>query len=271
MSENVTVSSTKRLIESAIMVAIGTVLSVIKLIDMPYGGSVTIGAMLPVIIIAYRHGVKWGLVTGFVYGLLQQLLGLDNLSYVTTAISVIAVILLDYIIAYMVTGFGGVFRKISSQRLALVYGAILVCALRYICHLISGATVWAGLPIPTGAALAYSAGYNATYMIPETIVTAILAYYVGSVLDFRSEKILHIAKNKREKFPVSAWIGGLILSAVLLFDIRNIFMHLQNADSGDFDLSGFASVNWTLLAIVTAVGIVISCVLFYCETRKNNG
>ncbi|MBQ7200725.1 MAG: energy-coupled thiamine transporter ThiT, partial [Eubacterium sp.] len=73
MSQSVRISTVKRLTESSIMIAIGTVLSLIKLIDMPYGGSVTIACMLPVVIIAYRYGVSWGLFTGFVFGLLQQL------------------------------------------------------------------------------------------------------------------------------------------------------------------------------------------------------
>ena len=78
-----TLSNSRKLTEAAIMLAIGTVLSLIKLIDLPYGGSVTIASMLPVVIIAYRHGIKWGLMTGFVYGVIQQLLGLNTLSYAT--------------------------------------------------------------------------------------------------------------------------------------------------------------------------------------------
>ncbi len=167
--ENKTVSRVQMLVESAVMLAIATVLSMIKLFNLPYGGSVTIASMLPIIIISYRHGLRWGLLSGLVYGIIQQLLGLDTLSWVTTWQSIVAVILLDYIIAFAVTGFGGVFRKKCSQPMALLLGALLVGLLRYICHVISGATVWAGLSIPTNAAMIYSLGYNATYMIPETI------------------------------------------------------------------------------------------------------
>ena len=58
------------------MIAIATVLSIIKLVSLPYGGSVTIASMLPIIIISYRHGVKWGLLSGLAYGAIQQLLDL---------------------------------------------------------------------------------------------------------------------------------------------------------------------------------------------------
>ena len=270
MSQNATVSKTRRLIESAVMVSIGTVLSMIKLIDMPYGGSVTVGCMLPVIVIAYRYGFRWGLVTGFVFGLLQQLLGLDNLSYVTTWQSIVAVILLDYIVAYMSVGFAGLFKKVRPQSFALILGAVIASILRYLCHVISGATVWAGLAIPTKAAVIYSAGYNGTYMLPEMIVTAILAYYIGTVLDFGRDHIAHLEKDDKPGVPVMKWIGGLLVAAALLFDIRMIFANLQNAETGDFDLSGFMSVNWSLLLIVTVVCALIAAVLIYVSGRMGS-
>ncbi|MBR3082809.1 MAG: energy-coupled thiamine transporter ThiT, partial [Clostridiales bacterium] len=166
------ISKTRMLTEAAIMLALATVLSIVKILELPYGGSVTVACMLPIVIIAYRHGVKFGLLTAFVFGVIQQIFGLKTLSYVTTWQSVVAVIALDYIVAFTVIGLGGVFRKMPSQANGLMMGTVLVCALRFLCHVISGATVWAGLSIPTNAALIYSIGYNATYMVPETIVTA---------------------------------------------------------------------------------------------------
>ncbi|MBQ3669509.1 MAG: energy-coupled thiamine transporter ThiT, partial [Clostridia bacterium] len=40
-------SSSKFMVESAMMIAIASVLSIIKIVDMPYGGSVTLASMLP--------------------------------------------------------------------------------------------------------------------------------------------------------------------------------------------------------------------------------
>ncbi|MBO7402490.1 MAG: energy-coupled thiamine transporter ThiT [Lachnospiraceae bacterium] len=268
MSNTTNVSSTRRLAESAIMVAIATVLSLIKLLDLPYGGSVTIACMLPIVIVAYRHGMKYGLFAGVVFGIIQQVLGLHTLSYVTTWQSIVAVILLDYVIAFMVTGFGGLFRKISSQPRALLYGSLVVCALRYICHVISGATVWAGLSIPTNAALIYSLGYNATYMVPETIVTAVIAFYVGSVIDFREANIARIYKKEKEGAPILKWIGGFLFAAALVFDVRMIFMHTQDAESGEFITDGLAKVNWTLIAVVSIIAVAAAVVLFLIRTVK---
>ena len=276
MSETKTENKEKRsgkhtarmIVESALMVALATGLSVIKLLDLPYGGSVTVASMLPLIIIAYRHGVKWGLLTGLVYGIIQQLLGLDNLSYVTTWQSVLAVILLDYIIAYTVTGIGGIFKPSMPQHRAITGGALIVCILRYACHVLSGATVWAGLSIPTSAALAYSFGYNATYMIPETIVTVAAAYYIGSLLDFRNEAIGYYRKEQKKSYPIIRAVAGILIVAAVVFDSIQIFAHLQNPESGEFEITGLANVNWLLVGVVSGVAIVIAIMLGIITSKK---
>lgn len=192
----------RALVESAVMVALATVLSRIEIVDLPYGGSVTIASMLPIAIIAYRHGLGWGLGAGLVHGVIQQLFGLNNLQWVSGWQSVLAVILLDYIVAFAVVGLAGVFRKaVKNQATALTLGCVLVCVLRYICHVISGATVWAGLSIPTQAALGYSFIYNATYMLPETIILVVAALYVGSTVDFRAETPTRCAEKRKLETP----------------------------------------------------------------------
>ena len=270
MSQTDQVSNTRKLAEAAVMLAVGTVLSMIKFLDLPYGGSVTIACMLPVILIAYRHGVRFGMLTGLVFGIIQQLLGLNTLSYVTTWQSIVAVILLDYVIAFAMAGLGGIFRRLSSQPNALLAGTVLVCFLRYLCHVISGATVWAGLSIPTNAALLYSIGYNATYMIPEAIVTSVLAYYIGSILDFGNDTITRISRSGEKGGSVLKWIGGLLLAAALVFDVRTIFLHLQNAETGEFDATGFLNVNWGLVAIVSAVAVIAAIALFLIPSGKKD-
>ena len=136
---------TRALTESAVMLAIGVVLSLLEILKLPYGGSVTLACMLPVILISYRHGIGWGLLTGLAFGIIEQLLGLKNLTYVTGWQSVVAVIVLDYLFAYAVTGLGGIFRKIQkNQSLALLFGALLAGFLRFLCHFISRNTPFRG-------------------------------------------------------------------------------------------------------------------------------
>ena len=256
--------STKRLVESALMVAVATALSLFTVAQLPYGGSVTVASMLPIILIAYRHGIGWGLGAGAAYAVLQQLLGLSNLSYFTTWQSIVAIILLDYLLAFTVAGLGGVFRRvIKRQSMALVCGALLASVLRYACHVISGATVWAGLSIPTEAALLYSCGYNATYMLPETIVLLLAAWYLGSVLDFRREQPVRMVSDAGEKAS-SGWMAVIMAvgAIVVAADTVLIFHNLQNGETGEFDFSGlaaesFADSCWLPVLVVTAVGVLV--------------
>ena len=70
-----TYTKTRTLVECALMIAIGTVLSNIKFFTLPNGGSITLLSMLPFVLVSFRHGVKWGLFTGLVNACLQMLLG----------------------------------------------------------------------------------------------------------------------------------------------------------------------------------------------------
>ena len=95
---------TRQLTESAVFIALGTILSILK-IDLPFGGGVTIACMLPLVLISHRWGWKWGLLTAFVFGVIQMFLGLDNVGYAANFIMAVGIIFLDYIIAYTVIGF----------------------------------------------------------------------------------------------------------------------------------------------------------------------
>ena len=107
---------------SAIMLAfalsISAICAVLPFLNLPFGGGFTIASMLPVILIAYMYGTKWGILTAFVYSVLQMLLGFNTVSaFFLPGDSqmlwwkAVLVILIDYVIAYTVLGFGGVFRK----------------------------------------------------------------------------------------------------------------------------------------------------------------
>ena len=269
-----TISRTRKLVECAILIAIASVLSIIKIIEMPYGGSVTIASMLPIIIIAYKYGAGWGLSSGLIFAVIQQLMGLKNLSYGTSWQAVVAIILLDYIIAFTVAGLGGVFRKkIKNQNTALIMGIILVSLLRYICHVISGATVWAGLSIPTNAALIYSLGYNATYMLPEMIVLIVVGYYLSSMIDLSENGDFKPRNADEQKGLVSLPFniaGGLAITAGLIYDTVAVFSQIQNAETGDFDVTLLANVSWIYVAIVSAVAAAVAAIFFIIGKKVKN-
>lgn len=261
------VRATVRLTETAVMIALGTVLSIIKLIDLPYGGSVTVAHMVPVILIAYRYGPRWGTFSGLTYGLLQLLLGMKNLSYATSIWAGLAIVFLDYLVAYLFLSAGAWFKKLA-QPAAVSLGAVCACALRYLCHVISGATVWAGLSVPSSAALKFSFIYNATYMLPETIVTVVAALYLSSVLDFSRE---HLGpRRKGDKKPGFGWrvAAGFVAAFTLVVDVCAVFSRLQDADSGTFSAAGWGSVPWSFVGAITLAGAVAFGILWRISFTK---
>ncbi len=258
------------LTECSIMTALATVLSILKLFEMPYGGSITLASMLPIAVIAHRYGTGYGIGTALASSLIQLLLGLKNFSYFTTPGSLIALGVFDYILAFGVFGLVGIFKNIiKNQAAAMTAGAALASILRYICHVISGATVWAGLSIPTEAATLYSLSYNATYMIPETVILVLTTAYLASSLDFTKREIV---RQRGAELPrASAWLyggAGLALLAGLITDTVLVFSALQNADSGEFMITGFSEVNWIAVGIVTALAALVSALLAITARAK---
>ena len=171
-------SLVRKLVESAILIAIGTILSELLKIDMPLGGGLTICSMLPLVLVAHRWGTRWGLFTAFVYSLLQLLLGMNNVQYGTSALMVAGIILLDYVVPYTLIGLSAIFKKAAkSIQLSLVWGIVFTFALRFVCHFITGWWIWEALwPNEFGwVSPVYSLIYNVIYMVPEIIITAVVA------------------------------------------------------------------------------------------------
>lgn len=177
-------SKTRILLECAMMIAMSTVLSMVKLYDAPMGGSVTLCSMLPLLLASHRHGLRWGLLTAFTHSLLQLLLGLDNLSYCPTFRTILICILFDYIIAYTVMGLQcAVERRFKNPHAGAAAGAVILSLLRLLCSFISGVAIW-GVWAPEGMPVwLYSISYNAGYMLPEMLLTAIAAALLFPALD----------------------------------------------------------------------------------------
>ncbi len=267
--------TTKRIFamtECSIMIALSTVLSIIKLVDMPYGGSVTIASMLPIVIAVYRHGAAWGVGTAIVNSAIQLLLGLNTLSYFSTWQSILAIIMLDYIVAFGVFALSGVFKKVEKrQNYAFLYGILLSSILRYICHVISGATVWVGLSIPDEAAFLYSLSYNATYMVPETIVLVAVGVYLSSAIDFNSKIPNRIKKQTMDKVEIYCSLAaGLLLSVTIIADVCAIFKHLQDPETGEFVFTYLKNANFTFISIVSAIGIISTIALLIVAKMRRN-
>lgn len=249
-----------RLTETAVMLALGFILSMLKIIDMPFGGSVTAFGMLPVIVIAYRHKTAWGLLAGFAASILQLLSGMKDLTYATSAGAVIAIIMLDYVVAFAVMGLGGIFRgRIKDHGLSLAAGALVVCALRYLCHVISGCTVWAGVSIPTSDGLLYSFIYNAAYMIPETVITVAGAYFAGKVFTLTGEHIKRVPIDTRSAGNLVSSVP-VALATVISFVL--IFAMIQTEEG--FDITAITRTtiySWIPVIILMILGTAATLII----------
>ena len=170
-----------KLTECAIMLALATVLSFIKIIQLPMGGPVTLCSMLPIMLIGIKYGNITGCAVGFMYALLQLLMDLPggNVFYVGMSAGVVIVIaLFDYIVPFTFLGFAGMFRKIKCDKIPMLgayIGVVLVVVIRFLCHFITGFTVW-GQWAPEGMSkYYYSLVYNGTYLLPELGITLLVA------------------------------------------------------------------------------------------------
>ena len=162
----------------AIMIALGTALSFIKLYDSPLGGSVTLFSMTPILFIGFKYGPAWGFSSAFVYSILQLLFGLSAVTYVPTPTGVAVCIILDYIIAFTVLGITGFYKRKKINLLTVIIGSLNACILRFISHFLCGGIIWYEIT-KNGAwndtvfkysKWMYSVIYQCSYLAPETIL-----------------------------------------------------------------------------------------------------
>ena len=211
--------STVRLVESALLIAIAAVLELISKtlgLELPFGGTITLASMFPIVLIAYKYGTKWGLLSGFTYSLVQMLLGAKTVSAMflpgddqMVLWQAICICLLDYVLAYTLLGLGGIFKgKFKKPAAELALGAFVALILRYLVHIVSGAIFYGayaewfftqegfysigekilGTFSGSSLAIAYSIFYNGLYMVPEIIITTVVAAILGSVPQITGQK-----------------------------------------------------------------------------------
>ena len=173
-------TKTRIMVECALMIALGTILANIKIYELPNGGSITLFSMVPFILVSFRHGVKWGLFTGFVNSLLQMLLGFYAPPAGTVA-AFVGVVLLDYVLAFTLLGLAGVIAKpFKNHLLGVAAGTAAVCVIRFLCSFLSGALLWGSYQESYEWARGmsvwlYSFIYNGSYMLPELLITTVCA------------------------------------------------------------------------------------------------
>lgn len=198
---------TLRLVTSGVLIGLASVLSIIKVFALPFGGSVTLFSMVPVLVLGYMYGVKWGLLCGGVYGVLQMILG-ATMSQAFAGLegwTIPVMALLDYIIAYVVVGLSGMFKgKMKNHTASFAVGSAASILIRLICHFLSGWILWGSyassyfeemsnsfgafmLSSFHGQLLSamYSLVYNASYMLPELVMSVVAVIALMAVKPLR--------------------------------------------------------------------------------------
>jgi len=187
LGECISLSSKRTLffIEVAILTALALILDIVPFLKFkiwPAGGSISF-AMIPVFILAFRWGLKGGLLSGFLWGILQMATGQAYVLNFWQA-------LIEYGLAYTVLGFAGIFA-IPLQQAAknkekakvlryIVIGVLIGGAARFLMHFLAGVIFFADATPEGQPAWIYSIVYNSTYMIPALLICMIVTYFLFS-------------------------------------------------------------------------------------------
>lgn len=170
---------------AGVCVAMSFALSYVKLWDMPFGGSVTLVSLLPVMLYAYIYGTKKGVLVGLIYGIMQAMQD--------PWIIHPAQFLLDYPIAFAMVGFAGTFANLKAldkvPQVKFALGAIITGALRFLCHVLAGVYAFGADAVGKGYVgvgnfWIYSTTYN-TYVFVD-----ILLVIVAGVLILSSKTVV---------------------------------------------------------------------------------
>ena len=158
----------KYLTEIGVSVALGVLLSYIKIFRLPQGGSVTL-EMLPLFFIALKYGWKGGVLAGGLVGTLQLLYG----AYIVHPIQLI----LDYPLAFALVGFAGLFSSKEQKLSNVLLGVFLGSLLRLISHTLSGViffSEYAGEQNVWLYSLIYNGSFLSVQMVANMFITPIL-------------------------------------------------------------------------------------------------
>ncbi len=146
--------------EVATLVALAGALHLVKIFSLPQGGSITLAAMAPILLLALRRGWQVGILAGVLFGLIV----LPEEPFVVYPTQVV----LDYPVAFGALGLAGFFRRLP------VLGVAVGIAGRFLAHFISGVIFFASFAPEGMSPEVYSAIYNGSYLLPELVISAVV-------------------------------------------------------------------------------------------------
>lgn len=182
------------MIEAAFFAAFAFILDLLPSIQLAPWISISF-AMVPIFIVAFRWGVKVGLLSGFLWGLLQVVLG--NAYYLA-----LIQFLVEYFLAFAFVGFAGLFFKTIQTHfqagkkkkalLWVVIATLVGSVARYFWHFVAGVVFW-GEYAPEGMSpVIYSLIVNGVTMIGAFVLcSAVLV-----LLLTKGSRIIHRKQTK---------------------------------------------------------------------------
>ncbi len=157
----------------AVMLALATVLSIFPKIEWFLGGSITVGSMVPIMLISFLYGPKWGIPMSIGYSIIQLLLGVSRVaSWGLTPGVFVGCLLLDYIFAFSSLCVCGFFK--TDRIGTVIAGTVVAGLLRFLCHFLSGYLFFGSWAMEGFNAFTWAIVYNRTYMVPETTTCVII-------------------------------------------------------------------------------------------------
>lgn len=154
----------RRIAFAAVAIALATCMSMLKLMDFPMGGSLTLCSMFFITVIGYWFGFRTGIITAVAYGLLQLIIN----PYVISPLQ----LLVDYFFAFGALGLSGLFRKMKG---GLWIGYWVSVTGRFVFAFLSGMIFFGMYAADYGmSAPIYSLVYNGTYIYAEAILTTVI-------------------------------------------------------------------------------------------------
>lgn len=173
-------NQTKQISEVAILVSLAVVLEVVftglsafmPWMQLPYGGRISL-SMLPLFIIAYRHGFKYGALGGMVYGVLNLLL--DGVLWSPWSLP------LDYLLAFGSIGLGAFGKTLFGANIKGFIAVVFIGSFfRYLFHVLSGAWLFGAYAGDYGFEniYVYSLVYNAYYLWLSALLCGVVGIFL---------------------------------------------------------------------------------------------
>lgn len=152
--------STRIIAQIGLVLALATLLKVFRLYHLPQGGSVTLGSMVPILILSLVHGPWIGALTGFLYGIISFIMS----PFIVHPVQV----LFDYPLPFMALGLAGLLREQA------VWGTVFALLARFICHFISGIAFFASYAPKDMSPVLYSLTVNGIFIGAEGLICLVI-------------------------------------------------------------------------------------------------